>query len=126
MPIDAAGVADEIEGELRSQGTPERAEREKRYLKSDLEHLGATVWQTRWAVRSFRAQHPELSHDELVTTINALWAKPVHERRAAAALLLDACPDLVRPGDLPLLERLVRESRTWAVVDGSPATYSAL
>jgi 3-methyladenine DNA glycosylase AlkD len=117
MPIDAAGVADEIEGKLRSQGTPERARREKRYLKSDLEHLGATVWQTRRAVRSFRVQHPELSHDELVSTVNALWAKPVHERRAAAALLLDASPDLVRPGDLPLIERLLRESRTWALVD---------
>jgi 3-methyladenine DNA glycosylase AlkD len=117
MPIEAAQVADDIEGELRAQATPERAEGEKRYLKSDLGHLGATVLQTRRAVRSFRGQRPELSHNELVATVEALWAKPIHERRAAAALLLDACPDLVRAGDLPLLERLVRESRTWALVD---------
>jgi 3-methyladenine DNA glycosylase AlkD len=117
MAIDAAAVADRIERELREVGTVERAEAEKRYLKSDLEHLGATVWQTRRTVCDFRGQHPDLSHEELVALVKGLWAKPVHERRAAAALMLDASPDLVRPGDLPLLERLVREAKTWALVD---------
>jgi hypothetical protein len=36
-------VADEIEAELRAAGTPERAAGERRYLKSDLEFVGATV-----------------------------------------------------------------------------------
>jgi 3-methyladenine DNA glycosylase AlkD len=117
VAIDAAAVADRIEGELRAVGTPERAAREKRYLKSDLDHVGATVWQTRRAVRDFRGQRPDLTHDELAALVRALWAKPVHERRAAAALMLDASPDLVRPGDLPLLERLIREAKTWALVD---------
>jgi hypothetical protein len=34
-------LADQIEAELRALGTSERATQEKRYLKSDLEHLGA-------------------------------------------------------------------------------------
>jgi 3-methyladenine DNA glycosylase AlkD len=33
-------------------------------------------------------------------------------------VLLEADPTLVGPGDLPLLERLVRDSKTWAYVDG--------
>jgi hypothetical protein len=37
-------LADALETRLRADGTPERAEGEKRYLKSDLEFLGATVW----------------------------------------------------------------------------------
>jgi tetratricopeptide (TPR) repeat protein len=94
VAIDAGVLADRIERELREVGTSQRAEGEKRYLKSNLEHLGATLGQTRRAVRDFRAEHPDLSHDELVALVEALWAKPVHERRAAAALLLDASADL--------------------------------
>lgn len=35
-------LADQLEAELRPLGTAERAAQEKRYLKSDLEHLGVT------------------------------------------------------------------------------------
>jgi 3-methyladenine DNA glycosylase AlkD len=111
-------AADDLEAGLRAIGTPERAAHEQRYLKSDLEHLGATVWQIRREVKSFAEQHPALSHAELVQLVDALWAKPVHERRMAAVLVLEAYPELVEPSDLPLLERLVRESKTWAYVDG--------
>lgn len=107
-----------IERRLRALGKPERAEAEKRYLKSDLVHLGATVWQIRREVQAFAKEHPELSHGELVALVDELWAKPVHERRMAAVFLLEAYPELVRPADLTLLERLIRESRTWALVDG--------
>jgi 3-methyladenine DNA glycosylase AlkD len=116
--VDTASAADELEARLRAVGTRERAEQERRYLKSDLEHLGATVWQIRREVKSFARDHPELSHAELVRLVEELWAKPVHERRMAAVFLLEAYPDLVTRDDLPLLERLVRESKTWALVDG--------
>jgi 3-methyladenine DNA glycosylase AlkD len=69
-------------------------------------------------VRSFSKEHRELSHQELVELTEELWRKPVHERRMAAVFLLEAYPDLVAPEDLPLLERLVREAKTWALVDG--------
>jgi hypothetical protein len=59
-------AADDLEAGLRAIGTPERAAHEQRYLKSDLEHLGATVWQIRREVKSFAEQHPALSHAELV------------------------------------------------------------
>jgi 3-methyladenine DNA glycosylase AlkD len=111
-------AADDLEASLRALGSPERAAHEQRYLKSDLEHLGATVWQIRREVKSFVKQHAALSHAELVELVEALWAKPVHERRMAAVLLLEAYPELVEPGDQQLLERLVRESKTWAYVDG--------
>jgi 3-methyladenine DNA glycosylase AlkD len=118
VPIDVARAAAELEERLRSAGTAERAESEKRYLKSDLEFLGATVWQIRREVNAFAKQHPDVSHDELVALAEELWAKPVHERRAAAVILLEAYAELVDRGDLALLEQLVRESKTWAYVDG--------
>jgi 3-methyladenine DNA glycosylase AlkD len=118
MGIDPRRAADELEARLRALGTPERAERESRYLKSELEHHGATVWQIRREVKSFAKEHPELAHAELEGLVEALWAEPVHERRMASVMLLEAYPELVGPGDLALVERLVRESKTWALVDG--------
>lgn len=44
-------LADELEERLRSVATPERAEHEKRYLKSELTFLGARVGEIRAAVR---------------------------------------------------------------------------
>jgi 3-methyladenine DNA glycosylase AlkD len=48
----------------------------------------------------------------------ALWARPVFECRAAATMLLTDHASLLQAGDAVLVERLIRESRTWALVDG--------
>jgi 3-methyladenine DNA glycosylase AlkD len=119
--IDPRRAADELEARLRALGTRERAEHERRYLKSELEHHGATVWQIDREVKAFAKENRDLPHAELVALVEALWAKPVHERRMAAARLLEAYPELVAPSDLPLLERFIRESKTWAYVDGLAA-----
>ena len=50
--------------------------------------------------------------------VEDLWARPVHERRMAAVELLALNADRLRYEDAALLERLLRESRTWALVDG--------
>jgi 3-methyladenine DNA glycosylase AlkD len=110
-------LADEIEARLRRIGTTKRAVGEKAYLKSNLEFVGATVWQTRDVVKAFLAERDRLTHDEVVALADALWQKPIHERRGAAIEVLEAHADLLGPGDLPFLERLIRDSRTWALVD---------
>lgn len=115
--VDVKLVATVIESRLREQGIPERAEAEKRYLKSGLHHFGVPVWAMRRLVRSFGRDHRELSHDDLVALVEALWSRPIHERRMVAAMMLEAYPELLGPEDLPLLETLVRGSRTWALVD---------
>jgi len=58
-----------------------------------------------------------LDHAGLLSVVEALWAAPVFERRLAAALALEARPDLLEPTDLDSIERLIRDSRTWALVD---------
>ena len=117
MAFDPARIADEIEARLRAQGTRERAEGSKRYLKSELDFLGTTVWQIRREVKSVAADRRGLSHAELVALGDALWSRPVFERRLAACFLLEAYPDLLAARDLTLLLRLVRASKTWALVD---------
>ena len=109
-------MAAEIESELRAIGTSERAESEKRYLKSDLTFFGTTVGQIRGVVKG-ASRGQVLDRDQVVELVTVLWAKPVHERRMAAVVLLDVHPKLLSAADLPLIERLIRESRTWAYVD---------
>ena len=112
-----SAFATALEERLRGVATPERAEAEKRYLKSDLRFMGATVGQIRTAVRELSAGR-SLDHGGLMAVVEDLWSVPVHERRMAAVLLLDRNARMLDVHDLPLLERLVRESRTWALVDG--------
>jgi 3-methyladenine DNA glycosylase AlkD len=117
----AAEQADEIEARLRQVATPERAIQEKRYLKSDLDFLGATVWQIRGEVKAAIPGMGALDHDELIALVEALWSGPIFERRMAASVMLERRSGLLDVADLPFLERLLRESRTWALVDGLAA-----
>ena len=110
-------LGDRIEQHLSTLGTPERAEQEKRYLKSDLDFYGATAWEVRRAAKDELAAGPEPDRQELIAAVEALWSRPVHECRAAAVELLEQRVDLLEPGDLELIARLIRESRTWALVD---------
>jgi len=113
-------LAREIEDALRSAGTPERAAHEKHYLKSDLEFLGASVWEIRRAVKSALESQP-LGHDGLVALVRELWRAPMHERRMAAVAALELREGELGVADMPLIEELLRDSRTWALVDGLAA-----
>ncbi len=110
-----------IDRAIRAAGRPERAEGERRYLKSTLVHHGVSVPVLRTTARTFLKAHPGLDHDQLVGVATLLWDEPadapVHERRVVAAVLLSSRIGLLGPADLVLLERLLRESRTWALVD---------
>jgi 3-methyladenine DNA glycosylase AlkD len=109
-------IARRIETELRRKGTPERAEGEKRYLKSDLRFLGAMLADIR-RVAGEVAGPARLDRDQGLGVVDRLWSKPVFERRMAAAIILELHAAELRSTDLRLIERLIRESRTWALVD---------
>lgn len=118
---DVVALVPRLEDELRAAGGPERAAKEKAYLRSSLEHLGTPVPAIRSVADHLRRDRPDLEHDDVVRLATALWSAPVHERRLLAVEVLDQYADRLSPGDLPLVERLVRESRTWALVDGLAA-----
>ena len=109
-------IADTLEGSLRAVGTPHRADGEKAYLRSDLDFTGTLVSDTRGEVVRLDRELA-LDHDGLLRLVEALWSKPVFERRLAATMFLQRHADLVTVADLPLMQRLVSESRTWALVD---------
>jgi 3-methyladenine DNA glycosylase AlkD len=117
-------LVDQIDTALRARGVPGRAEHERAYLKSELEHYGTSVPDIRSVAKAVDAQHPGLSRGDLLALVGALWAAPVHERRMAAVELLGIYHDRLRGEDIVLLERLLRESRTWALVDPLAASVA--
>ncbi len=121
-PVDHHSLAAEIDAELRAGAAPERAEREKEYLKSRLEHYGTSVPAIRAVAKSVPRRQPDLGHDDLLQLVLSLWDTPVHERRMAGVELLGLYSDRLLATDMPLLERMLRESRTWALVDGLAAS----
>ena len=118
MDADTAALAEAIDTELQAGGSAQRAEKEQSYLKSMLRHYGTSVPSIRAAVKRTARRFPGMTHEQLVALVEVLWAEPVHERRMACVELLDLYRDWLGPADIVLLERLVRESRTWALVDG--------
>ncbi len=115
--IDIGAAVDRMERAARDIGTPERAAGEKAYLKSDLDHLGVALPQLRGIVKDFTSAHRDMSHDELTDIVKELWARPIHECRMAAIMLLERERRLLGERDLALIESMIRGSRTWAYVD---------
>ena len=114
--VDVSKVARRVEAELKKAGTPERAAGEKRYLKSDLTFLGTPLGDMRRLAKSTtNGERP--GREELIYLVDELWRKPVFERRMIAVLLLELHARYLSPRDLGLIERLIRESKTWALVD---------
>jgi 3-methyladenine DNA glycosylase AlkD len=113
----AKPLARRIEAALREHADPVRARGAKAYLKSEWEFIGVRTPVFRLAIKRVLAEGPPLDRAALLATVLALWSKEVFELRAAAAELLVMHGALLAPADLSLVERLVRESRTWALVD---------
>ncbi len=114
---DYRAVVAELDRILESRGGEERAEFEKGYLRSHLVHYGVRVPEIRRAVKSWSSRFELSSHQDTVQAAERLWEAGVHELRMAAAFLLQANQPRLEPSALELVERLLRESGTWALVD---------
>jgi 3-methyladenine DNA glycosylase AlkD len=106
-------IANTVTRALEKAGSLERAAWDKSYLKSDLEHWGVTLP----ALRAILAPFKLLPRAELLPLVDALWKGKIHDRRAAAVVLLEKRAKVLEPSDMDLVERLLRESKTWAFVD---------
>jgi 3-methyladenine DNA glycosylase AlkD len=102
---------------LRAMADPRRAVQEKKYLKSDLEHLGTGVPKMRTVAKAFARASRDASRTVVLDVVRSLWAEPIFEARAISVELLDAYSPVLRASDSRIVERLIRESKTWALVD---------
>jgi 3-methyladenine DNA glycosylase AlkD len=102
---------------LAAVGSAARAVNEKAYLKSDLVFLGADMPSIRKVAKALIARVRAAEDASMRPLVAALWATGVHELRAVAMFLLEANADRLGARDLPLVTRLLRESRSWAYLD---------
>jgi 3-methyladenine DNA glycosylase AlkD len=92
-------VAAAIDDDLRAQGTPAPD------------------------IRAVTRRHSSgLTRCRSLELVEALWREPVHERRMAAVEVLVLRRKDLELADAPLLERLIGQSRTWALVDNLAGT----
>lgn len=102
---------------LTAVATRERAEGEKKYLKSDLTFLGVPVPTIRAHAKAFVAEHPDLSREDVLALADAAWSTDVHELRSWSVAILERRAAVLRAADLTTLETFLRRAKTWAHVD---------
>jgi 3-methyladenine DNA glycosylase AlkD len=113
-----ASLAAQIERDLRRLGDPDQARGAQAYLKHELVHLGVATPALRGTIRALPR---DLTRAQVIGLARALWPRGVHELRMAAIELLMRHRTLLGLRELPLLERMVRESGSWAYVDAIAA-----
>ena len=110
-------LVEAIRESLRASADPERAKNEKRYLKSDLRFIGASVPSIRKAVRQVVGRGSFSERTTLLAFVEACWDTDVHELRAAGVVALQQSTHLLEARDIVLVETLIRRSGSWAYVD---------
>jgi len=108
---------EELLASLRRVGDEERARGAKAYLKSDLDFIGVRSADLRAVARDFLGRYPELDSAGLDELVRALWSTPIYEGRAVAVGLLERKVRCLNLAALGLVEDLLRQSHTWALVD---------
>jgi 3-methyladenine DNA glycosylase AlkD len=124
-PPDLAALASQAEQEMRAGGTAARAVHEKAYLKSSLEHAGTPLPVIRAVARRIRREHPDFDASTAFALADELWEGSLHERRMLAVVTLQQYADTMSPRHLERLEPFVRQSCTWALVDGLSGDVAA-
>jgi 3-methyladenine DNA glycosylase AlkD len=101
---------------FKSEGNAESARWQRAYMKSALQFHGVSNAQLRKAARDFVAAHA-LAHDQLVATVEELYATDWFDLWHAAIAILDRRHKLIARSDDEWLISLVRRSACWAHVD---------
>ncbi len=110
-------LPDDLLARLRPQAVPGRADGERRYLRSTLQHLGVPMPMLRATTRDFLRDHSDLDAGTRLRLAALLWQRQNYELRRVAVLLLEDVADDLDADALDLIEGLVRDAHTWALVD---------
>ncbi len=107
----------EIKKRMRAEGDAERARGAEKYLKSPLRFHGLKAKFLHDAVKEFGKAFPQPDKNELLSLADELWASEWFEEKAFGIELLRCYWELLRPADLPLVERWIGDCDTWATLD---------
>ena len=102
---------------LKEYSDKERAVKEKAYLYSKLKHYGVSVWERRKFIKRYKKELAALGKERALRLVKFFWRKPSHEERSLALNILNLHKDKLTAKDMPLIEKLMRESKGWAFLD---------
>jgi 3-methyladenine DNA glycosylase AlkD len=103
--------------ELKKIADPQRAQNEKRYLKSPYVFYGVRIPELRKIVRTYYRQHPQATKKDWLKLALSCWQDDNHNLKTVAVEILRIINQKLSPADLPLLEKLLSESVNWDHVD---------
>jgi len=115
--VNVAAELRAVHDALEAAGSEARAAGAKAYLKSNLAFIGADTPTVRRLGKALAVRVKAADDEPLRALVNALWRTRVHEMRAVAIALLELRVEALGADDLALLERLLRESQSWAYID---------
>lgn len=115
--LNVAREVRETRAALAAVGSVERAINEKAYLKSELIFLGSDMPAIRKVAKALIVRVRGADSASVRPLVVALWGTGVHELRAVAMFVLEANEAVLGARDIPLLTRMLRESRSWAYLD---------
>jgi len=121
--VDVSALHAVLHARLREQGSADRADGERRYLRSELTHLGVPLPVLRRIAQQLLREQ-QLALPQRLLLVEELWRAPVYELRQAAVQVLVGSSEELDVSHLSLVERLVRQSRTWALVDPLATTVT--
>ena len=102
---------------LRANTNKEHAQKAKAYLYSDLKHYGIGTVPRHQFFLSHQKELATLTKPQALALTRKLWSLPSFEERALALGILNLHGPKLDKSDMPLIERLMRESRGWAFLD---------
>ncbi len=102
---------------LRANADLQRAEKEKAYLYSDLIHYGLPFGARAKFFREHKKELVGLDKTGILALVKVFWRQPSFEERILATDILVQHADQLDSTDLPLIEKMMRECRGWALLD---------
>jgi 3-methyladenine DNA glycosylase AlkD len=112
------GLVDTVLSELASRADPERAQRQRDYMKSELPFHGVSLPTVRALVTDALRDHPLTSREEWEATVRELWdGAAFREERYAALAVARSDRRWLDPRVLGLARHLVVTGAWWDLVD---------
>jgi 3-methyladenine DNA glycosylase AlkD len=108
---------EEIKKQYEARKDPQNAEKIKSYLYSDLFHYGLKTEDSRKVFAAFKEAFKEMGKEKALEWVKKLWAQPSHEERGMAVGIMNMYKKELTPKDMPLIEKMMRESKGWAFLD---------
>ncbi|MDA8091875.1 MAG: DNA alkylation repair protein [Nitrospiraceae bacterium] len=103
---------------LKEKSNPERAEKEKSYLKSPYKFFGVPVPFIEKMARDFKRENKGIDKKSLFGLVERLWNSEYHQEKTLAIKLLQQFNKHLDYESMPMLERMLSDSTGWDHVDG--------